>query len=183
MNITEGFGSKAKTIVFRVFSILLIIGGVVYLIFNIIENHQRMNNMASYLEVTAVIDSIDNRNGHKTRTVGNYYANVHYTVNGVTYKSVRVILTNGFLKKGDTVTVYCNPDDPSEVSGLPNTIDRIGNLSRGIIAVILGIIFFLLSFLTVKNNALRFFGMPIKVLKQPSSSSSASYNQYNDKGF
>lgn len=94
--------------------LLLIVGGVVFIIFGSVSVKQ----MKTYTEVPAVVSRIEREwvpdgEGGDTEQINIF---VTYTVDGKEYTE-QLQNTSTKLKQGENITVLYNPEDPTEVSG------------------------------------------------------------------
>ena len=153
--------NKMEMLVVRVLGILVIIGGLIFTIHITVENGRMDSEKNNYVQCSAVIKSFIMLPDQAENVGMHYRANVTYNVNGKEYDA-RVYLADGSLKKGDTVNVYYNPDNPSELAELSNTQNRLEYMVDGIIAVLVGIILVLISLISVDQNFIMFAGIPIK---------------------
>ncbi len=104
-------------------AIALILGAIFALIAILLPLMMYVNDQAaeSYTPVSAIVDSAvsDRVNSGRTKTnINNNNVDIQYEVDGKTYTAYlsNVDTYNGSLNKGDSITVYYNPDDPSEVA-------------------------------------------------------------------
>ena len=94
--------------------LLLVVGGVVFIVFGGIS----MKEIKNFTQIPAVVSHISrewtpNGDGTDTEEIKIF---VTYTVDGQEYtEELNNTKTN--YQQGDNITVLCNPEDPTEVSG------------------------------------------------------------------
>ena len=117
------------------FGLILIIFGII--VFNINSKNQ------NYLKVDAIVSSVeltqeayDDTDGNRVEAL--YSASIKYTVDGKEYNETLDNVSK--YDVGDKVTIYYNPDDPSQITQTKSMILPIVMIVGGIAALTGGII-------------------------------------------
>lgn len=121
---------KRELIILIVGAVFLICGSIsVYDAVYCMKKNARIKS--EYVETTATITSFEQRTHKDSKgTHTSYQPIIKYTVNGEEYEDYLGYYTAGMIK-GDKVTVYCDPADPSKHKS-PSMVDVIGFLIFGI---------------------------------------------------
>lgn len=191
--------NKISTIMTFVIAIILIAIGTVGLnivISDEIEDNEFFNNAET---CTATVNSVHTYTTRsRTRTTGSlrsksrttytttthHDAYVSYTINGVNYDSVKISHVSPSLKKGDTLTLYYDPQKPGYVRIKSDPTHTIISLCILSALVLGGIVIIVMEIISLKR----------KSKKQPQLSeqgiipdsdgindTSATYNDYNNE--
>lgn len=97
--------------------IFIILGVVVAVMVNS-ASEKRENLKTDFTETQGIVDEIIDETGTNFDTVIKYVL-VHYEVNGKVYDNVRIDEFPATVQKGDSITVYYDPDNPKTIIKTP----------------------------------------------------------------
>ncbi|MGN1457246.1 MAG: DUF3592 domain-containing protein [Acutalibacteraceae bacterium] len=176
--------NKISTIVPIMLAVIFIATGVVGIII-VISIEQEDNEFFSKAETcTAYVNSVHtyttrSRTGtgkhRRYRTTTHHDAYVSYTIDGVNYDNVKIPNVSGSVNRGDTLTLYYDPQKPGYARLKSNPADTWMSIGILSIFVIVGTVVLIIS-IKQKNR----ISQP-QISTQSTNSTSETYNGYNNE--
>lgn len=191
--------NKVSTIMTIVIGIILIaIGtvGLTIIISDEIEDNEFFNNAET---CTARVNSVHTYTTRSsTRTTGSlrskprttytttthHVAYVSYTINGVNYDDVKISYVSPSLQKGDTLTLYYDPQKPDYVRTKSDSTHTIISLCILSALVLGGIVIIVMEIISVKRKSKKQTQLSAQDSISDSdgiNETSATYNDYNNE--
>ncbi|MDD6488533.1 MAG: DUF3592 domain-containing protein [Clostridia bacterium] len=124
--------------------------GIVGLIISAVNEQQENAFMSTAESCVATVDSVHSYTTRsRRRTTRHYDAYVSYTVNNVNYTDVKISNVSSSVSKGDLLTIYYNPSNPSDCRLKTSSSSRqVSYVMWGIITLI-GVGILLVSIIVV----------------------------------
>lgn len=155
--------SKKQMLGLRILGVVILIVSVIVCIVRVQENQRIADERNHCIQCTAVVkEMLTSRFSDDDGTL-NYRVIVTYTVDGKNYEN-RVVLSNGNIKKGDRVSVWYDPDDPSHLAEDPDSWNRTEPIVNSIIVAVVGVVFIIISLFSMDGSYILFAGRPVKKL-------------------
>ena len=116
--------------------------GIILIIFGIVFMNSSIKNK-DYIKTEATVTNVEvyeeahrDSNGHDVEAT--YSVDLKYTVNGKEYNSD----LDGVSKynTGDKMTIYYNPEDPSQITQTKSVIIPMAMIAAGIVAIVGGVL-------------------------------------------
>ncbi len=181
---------KPIVIVLLFFTVLLLLGALVTLFSSSGRSKSYHDFMSDAVIVTARCSNV---HAEHSRHVNQYYADITYEYNGTVYTG-RQMQIGQEVQDGDAITIYIDPDDPSNIKRKDNTAEGLKIESAiGYCLLVVGIILLIISVVVIINNIkfkrLHKDGYQDEPINQPNSKKIETYagyddiHTYNDNGY